>query len=60
MSKKILVRIIPLGILLLFASCNKSSYDKCVDGKANLWNPNAKGNEYKGNERYWDAAKQCK
>ena len=37
----------------------QSSYDKCTDSKEHLWNKEIKGNQYEGNEAYWDAVKAC-
>ena len=53
------MKFISFVFLFLLSGCGQSALDKCTDSKSYLWNDNAKGNEYKGNERYWDAIKEC-
>jgi hypothetical protein len=49
-----------LSIITMFlAGCGQSSLDACTDSKLYLWNPDIKGNQHEGNERYWDAIKAC-
>jgi len=53
--------IILTALLLLVSACDRqSAYDKCAESKAYLWNSDIKGNQYEGNEAYWDAVKTCK
>ncbi len=46
-------------LLLSLSGCGQSALDKCTDSKAYLWNPSINDNRYEGNERYWDAVKEC-
>jgi hypothetical protein len=48
-------------ILALFlVACNSTSNrDRCYDSKKNLWNVEIDDNRYEGNERYWDAIREC-
>ena len=46
-------------LLLSLSGCGQSALDKCTDSKAYLWNPKINDNRYEGNERYWDAVKEC-
>jgi hypothetical protein len=51
-----------LSILLLtvlLTGCGQSPLDDCIDSKAHLWNSAIKDNRYDGNERYWNAVKEC-
>ena len=48
-----------LIITILLVGCGQSSLDACYDSKDSLWNSNIKGNQYEGNERYWDAIGTC-
>jgi len=48
-----------LLILLVLVGCGQSALDKCTDNKADLWNPKINDNRYEGNEKYWDAVKEC-
>jgi len=48
-----------LFVSSLLTGCGQSALDACADSKAQLWNPKIEDNRYEGNERYWDAVKQC-
>lgn len=48
-----------IGIVLSGCGKGLSERDACYDSKAPLWNPKIEDNRYEGNERYWDAVKQC-
>ena len=41
------------------SACGQSALDKCFDSKSYLWSPEATGNQYKGNQAYWDAITTC-
>jgi hypothetical protein len=47
-----------LSVIFLFG-CGQSAYDKCIDSKDYLWNPEIENNQYEGNEAYWNAVKDC-
>ena len=52
--------VVTLSVLLVLLGCDgQSALDKCTDSKAYLWNKEISGNQYEGNEAYWDAVKTC-
>ena len=46
-------------LLLVGCGQSESALDKCTDSKSHLWNNDIKDNRYRGNERYWNAIKEC-
>ena len=48
------------AVVTISTACSfTSARDKCADAQGHLWTPGFATNEYKGNERYWDAITQC-
>jgi len=52
-------RYMAFTIIIFLTGCGQSALDACTDSKSHLWNPKMKDNQYKGNERYWDAVSEC-
>jgi hypothetical protein len=53
------MKYLAIAVLFILGGCGQSALDNCTDSKSYLWNDSANGNEYKGNEKYWNAVNQC-